>query len=117
MNNVPWLALGNPQQLFILKGIFILRGGVTTSIMIGENQQLVTYEPIEFEKWTAEDQGCRKITDHFEGIHKIDPNLVTENRRMSTCNWLDFQTLGISTGGYGPEISLAPSALGKPACN
>jgi hypothetical protein len=30
MNNVPRLALENPQQLFILREIFILRGGVTT---------------------------------------------------------------------------------------
>ena len=31
--------------------------------MIGENQQLVTYEPVEV-------QDCRKITDHFRGIYR-----------------------------------------------
>ena len=30
----------------------------------------------------------------FRGIYRIYPNLVKENRRMSTCNQLDFQTLG-----------------------
>ena len=32
MNNVPLLAPENPQQLFIFKEIFTLRGGVTTPI-------------------------------------------------------------------------------------
>ena len=43
--------------------------------MIGENQQLVTDEPIEFEKKPIEVQDCRKTTDHF----KIYPNLIKEN--------------------------------------
>ena len=33
--------------------------------MIGENRQLVTYEPVEFEGQPVEVQDCRKITDHF----------------------------------------------------
>ena len=40
MNNLPWLARENPQQLFILREIFILWGGVTTPILhspISEN--------------------------------------------------------------------------------
>ena len=36
----------------------------------------------------------RKITDRFRGIHRIFPNLMKENRRMSTCNRLDLQTRG-----------------------
>jgi hypothetical protein len=55
--------------------------------MIGENRQLVTDEPVEV-------QDCRKITDRFRGIHRIYLNLEKENRRMSTCNRLDLQTLG-----------------------
>ena len=35
-----------------------------------------------------------KITDHFREIHKIYPNLIKENLRMSTCNRLDLQTPG-----------------------
>ena len=67
----------------------------TYKTMIGENLELVTKEPVEFEKLPAEVQDCRKITDHFRGIHSIYPNLIKENRRMSaTCNRLDLQTLG-----------------------
>ena len=39
--------------------------------MVGENRQLVTNEPVEFEKELVEIQDCRKITDHFIGIHGI----------------------------------------------
>jgi hypothetical protein len=36
-----------------------------------------------------------KITDHFRGIYRVYyPNLIKENRRMSTCNRLDLQPLG-----------------------
>ena len=35
-----------------------------------------------------------KITDHFWGIYGICPNLTKEIRRLSTCHWLDLQTLG-----------------------
>ena len=34
--------------------------------MIRENRQLVTNEPVEFEKEPLEVQGCRKITDLLE---------------------------------------------------
>ena len=55
--------------------------------MIGENQQLVTDEPVEV-------QDYRKITFHFRGIYTIYPYLIRENWGMSTCNWLDLQTRG-----------------------
>ena len=61
--------------------------------MIGENRQLVTNEPVEFEKWPVEVQDCRMITYHFRGIYKIYLNLVKQNRMMWTCNRLDLQTL------------------------
>jgi hypothetical protein len=67
---------------------------VKLGAMIGENRQLVTHEPVEFEKQPVEIQDCRKITDHFRGIYRIYPNLIKENRRMSTCNRLDLETLG-----------------------
>ena len=36
-----------------------------------------------------------KIIDHFRGIYsRISPNLIEENRRMSTCNLWDLQTRG-----------------------
>ena len=56
-------------------------------MMIGENRQLVTKEPVEV-------QDFRQITDRFGGIYRIYPNIIKENRRMSTCDRLDLQTLG-----------------------
>ena len=54
-------------------------------------------EPAVSYKWTGwvweipvEVQDCRKITNHF----RTYPNLIKENRMMSTCNRLDLQTLG-----------------------
>ena len=55
--------------------------------MIGEKPQLVTNEAVEV-------QDYRKITNHFRGTYKIYPNLIKENRRISTCNRLELQTLG-----------------------
>jgi hypothetical protein len=43
--------------------------------MIGENRQLVTDEPVEFEMQPVEVQDSRKITDDFRGIHGVYPNL------------------------------------------
>ena len=60
--------------------------------MIQENRQLVTDEPVEFEKYPVEVEECRKITDQFRGIYRIYPNLIKKNWRMSTCNQL--HTLG-----------------------
>ena len=39
--------------------------------MIEENRQLVTDEPVEFEKELVEVQDCRKIPDHSRGIYRI----------------------------------------------
>ena len=62
--------------------------------MIGEIRELVTDEPVEFAKSSVEVQDCRKITDRFTGNDRIYPNLIKENRTMSTRNWLDLQILG-----------------------
>ena len=71
------------------------RGKKTTTSMIAENRQLVTNEPVEFEKEPVEFQDCMKITGHLRGIYRrIYPQFNKGNRRMSTCNWLDLQTLG-----------------------
>ena len=37
------------------------------------------------------------MTGHFRGIDRIYPNLIKENRRISTCNRLDFANARIST--------------------
>ena len=67
----------------------VLKQEITvTESLVGEKRQWsVIDEPVEF-------QDCRKITDHFRGIYRIHPNSVKENRRLSTCNRLDLQTLG-----------------------
>ena len=62
--------------------------------MIGENRHLVTNKPVEFKKELVEVEDWMKITDHFRGIYRMYPNLMKENRRISTCNQLDLQTLG-----------------------
>ena len=48
--------------------------------MIGENRQLGTNGPVEFEKELVEvHQDCREITDHFREIYtRIYPNLIKE---------------------------------------
>ena len=61
--------------------------------MIGENRQIVTNELVEFEKQPVEVQDCRKVTDYFRIILKIYPELVKENRRMSTFHRSDLQSL------------------------
>ena len=48
--------------------------------MIGENQRLVTNEPVEFEKQLVEHQDCKIITDSFRGIYIIYLNLIKEIR-------------------------------------
>ena len=83
--------------------------------MIKENWMLVTSEMVEFEKEPVETQDYMKITDHFRGINKIYPNLIKENRKMSTCNRLDLQTLGCqpidhaqkSSRSLGPALILS----------
>ena len=62
--------------------------------MIGENWQLVTDELVEFAKYPVEVQDYMKITDRFRGNYRIYPTFIKENRKMSTCNRLDLQTLG-----------------------
>ena len=39
--------------------------------MVGENWQLITIEPVEFEEKPVEVQDCRKMTHHFVGICRI----------------------------------------------
>ena len=63
-------------------------GSVLHLWLAGENRQLVTNEPVEVQDY------CRKNTDNCRGIYGIYPSFIKENRRMSTCNRLDLQTLG-----------------------
>ena len=41
----------------------------------GENQLLVTNEPVEFEKSPIEVRDCKKITDHFREFMEYTSNM------------------------------------------
>jgi hypothetical protein len=54
-----------------------------------------------------------KIRDRFRGICKIDPNLINENRRISTCKPVGLANTTISTncalkitGGEGERANV-----------
>jgi hypothetical protein len=49
------------------------------------------------------EQDCRKITDHFRRIYRIYPIFMKKNRRMSTYNRLDLQTLRSQTDNYAQK--------------
>ena len=49
--------------------------GLPSKSMIGENRQLVTDEPVEFEKEPVEVEDFRRITDHFRRIYGIHPQI------------------------------------------
>jgi hypothetical protein len=69
-------------------------GGGHTTPVTGENRLLVVEEPVEFEKSPVGVQDFSKATHHFRGIHRIYPNLIKKNRKMSTWNRLDLESLG-----------------------
>jgi hypothetical protein len=59
-----------------------------------EIQLLVTYDPVDIEEWPIQVQDFRRIFDQFRGIHELYLKLMKNNWKMSTCNWLDLETLG-----------------------
>ena len=73
---------------YVLQKINVLH---VTVAMSGENQQLVTNEPVEFQEKLIEVRDCRKFTDQFLGIYRIYSTLTKENWRMSTCKRLDLK--------------------------
>ena len=56
---------------------------------VRENRWLVTDEPVEV-------RDSRRITGHVRGIYRIclKLNEWKQNRKMSTCNWLDLESHG-----------------------
>jgi hypothetical protein len=69
--------------------------------MSGKNRRWVADEPAEFKKQPVEVGGFRKISDRLIGNHLrgICSRIYlkwngSENRKMSTCNWLDLESLG-----------------------
>ena len=61
------------------KSLRSLNRSTKDNTLIGKNWQIVLTEPIEI-------QDCKEITDHLRGIYRPYPNLIKENRRMSTWN-------------------------------
>lgn len=61
------------------------RASSPSHAMNGENQPLVTDEPIEGEDF-------KKIIDHFKGTYRINFKLMKKNQKRSTCTRLE--TLG-----------------------
>jgi hypothetical protein len=49
--------------------------------MIEENRQLVTNEPVEFEKDAVEAQDCREITNRFRGIYRVRTPRFNEGKQ------------------------------------
>ena len=62
--------------------------------MNGEKQLLVIDEPVEFEKSPVEVQSFKRTTERLRGMYRIYPKLKKKNRKMTTCNRLDLETLG-----------------------
>lgn len=49
--------------------------------MNGENQLLLTYEPVEFDKHPIQIQDFRKITHPFQGIYVILLSLTRKSQK------------------------------------
>ena len=62
--------------------------------MNGKNRPLVTDELVKFEKEPVEVQDFCKMTDHLRGIYGVHLKLIKKNGKITTCNWLDLETLG-----------------------
>jgi hypothetical protein len=75
---------------------------------IGENRQLVTNEPVEFEKEPVEVHNCRTIANPFRRMYRIYPNFIKENRRRSACNSVGLANTRISTAASQPHPICAP---------
>ena len=58
-----------------------------------EHRPLVTDDPVEFEINLVKVEDFRKITHHFVGIYRIYLKLMKRNRKITTCTWLDLETL------------------------
>jgi hypothetical protein len=71
--------------------------------MTRENRLLVTDKLVEFPKFKpVEIQDFRKIADHLRRMYEMCLKLVKKNRKISTCNWFDLETLRYSTN-YTPN--------------
>ena len=58
-----------------------------------ENQPLLTYKLVEFEKYHVHIQDFKKMTYPFRGVCRILSNSIKKSQKMSTCNWVVLKTL------------------------
>jgi hypothetical protein len=68
------------------------------------NRPLITNELVWIWKITRWSSRIQEIADHFWRIYEIFLGSIKENRKMSTCNQLDLESLG--SGPICPAISL-----------
>ena len=75
--------------------------------MIRENRQLVTNEPVEFENNQLMFKTAGKLPIILEEFCRRYPNLIKEDRIMSTCNRLDLHLNRLIC----PKISLITGSI------
>ena len=61
--------------------------------MSGEDQPLVTNEPVKLDKEPVKVQDFMKITNHFRRNYEIHFKLIKKNRKTSTCSQLNLEIL------------------------
>ena len=62
------------------------------------NRPRVTDEPVEVH------QDFRKTTHNFREVDRICFKLITKNRKITTCSWLDLETRGFWLINYPPTL-------------
>ena len=57
------------------------------------NCPLVTDDPVEFEKYLLDIQDVKNFTNRSRGIYGTYLELIQKNRKITTHNWLDWETV------------------------
>ena len=72
---------------------------------LGKNRRLVIDEPVELEKWPVEVQDFRKSPIILEeSVEYTSNEWQQQNRKMSTCNRLDLESLGFWPTLYAQKL-------------
>ena len=83
------------MQLDVTTGTQIsLAWAIVFTTLLGKNRQFVTDEPIEFKKNQLEFKGSKKLPINLEDSIEYTSNEWKQNRKMSTSNRLDLESLG-----------------------
>ena len=62
-----------------------------------ENEPILTYKLVEFEKYLVQIQDFKKMIDPFWGVCRIFLNVIKKSQQMSKCNWVVLKALGSLT--------------------